>query len=452
AWPGPARPLLVDDFIIREGQTIGLTGPNGSGKSSFFAALAGLGPERAGALRWFGQGQAKPADLVGRVGFLSQNPERQFFNETVREEVSFVLHRQNRPAGEAVGLADKWLGRLGLGPAAGQRPQELSFGQQHLLGLAMILASEPALLVLDEPFTGLDDGWRAYLKPFLSRGWPDYQPAVLILGHDEPAGLELDEIWRFQEGRVVTGQSASLSRPVAAIAEKRPPKRRFGYPGQYQPGHSRLHGCSPAWKFILMTLLASAAILTRSPWISLGVGLITAGLAASAGLAGAVFRDFKLLLLPVPLMVLFYCLRFSFDWSVVAEALAIGGRLIAAGLPFLLLQRSTDPERLQKSLKRFLSARNAFLLAAGAKIAPLIFRETLALAGLQRLRGARLYCKKIFRKEVINDWLMAFCLPLIIRVLELADQMSVIARLRGLEGNPAAPIHAQSGPQAPGEE
>ncbi len=479
ASPRSSTPLLVDDFVIRAGQAIALTGPNGSGKSTFFAALTGLGPEIDGALRWFGRLDYPVRDLVGRVGFLAQNPERQFFNETVRQEVAFTLERRSRPADEAAAAVDTWLERLGLAGVAERRPQELSFGQKRLLGLAMILAPEPELLVLDEPFTGLDRGWRDYLKTALNRGWGDYRPACLLLCHDEPEGLEFDEVWRFEApegpgvaesspgagcddrlegsnasvlaGRLVTGQAP---RPgpseTAAAPEKQKRKRRrpYGYPGQFQPGDSWLHRLSPVWKFSLLTAVATVAILSRSPWLSLAAGLATVSLAVSAGLIRPILRDLRLLLWPIPIMVFLYCLRFGFSWRAALESLEVGARLITAGLPLFLLQRSTDPEVMQKSLRRYLSARNAFLLAAAIRIAPLLFREAPLLMGLQRLRGARLYGKKFFRKDIRTDWLMAFFLPLVIRVLDLAGEMSVIARLRGLEGNPAGPIHAEASPAA----
>gem|GEM_PF-310554 len=448
AWAmGSGRPVVINDFRIPAGRRIAVTGPNGSGKSTFFSALAQVGPNRGGGLlRWFGHNELSIRDLVGRVGFLAQNPERQFFNESVRQEVSFTLKRLDRPERDSAAVTGKWLTRLGLSSVADQRPQELSFGQKHLLGLAMTLAPEPELLILDEPFTGLDGRWREYLKKKLTQGWGDYRPALLLFCHDEPDDdFQLDEIWRFEESRLLTGQNRlpEIPQPREKI-KKKERKKRYGYPGQFLPGRSWLHRCHPALKFGAISLLATAVILSRSPWVTLGGGLITTGLAVSAGLAGPLFRDLRIFLWPLPFMVLLYCLRFGFNNSAVAEALEVGGRLIASGWPFLLLQRSTDPELMQKGLRRLLSGRHAFLLSAGVKIAPLIFREIPILLGLQRLRGARLYRRKFLNKAYRGDWLQAFFLPLIIRILDLAAEMSVIARLRGLEGSPARPINIPS--------
>ena len=451
SWPPDFKTTMtIGDFRIKRGQRIAVVGPNGCGKSSFMAALAKTGPLSGGGLRWFGEDNLPVGRLIGRVGFLPQNPERVFFNDSVKLEVAFTLKRLNLPRSEVEARTGKWLSRLGLANLADSQPRELSFGQKRLLGLATVLAPEPEILVLDEPFTGLDGRLRGYLKTRLSRGWAEYRPTVVMLCHNCPEDdFRFDEIWRFGGPHLHTGQTWPSEAPPPP---EEPLKANSGHSfvpaGQFRFGSSWLHSCPIAVKFFGLSAMATAALLGRWIWLTPLIILATALMACAAGLLRPLARDLRVFFWPLAIMLVLYLLRFGFNMASLADFLAVGARLVAVGWPFMLFQRSTDPELLQKKLQRFLSARQSFLLSAGLKFFPLILREVPDLLAWQRLRGGRLSFRKIWKMDQASDWLTVFFLPLVFRILELAGEMTLVARLRGLEGLLSRPIHAEKCPPA----
>lgn len=132
-----------------------LFGRSGSGKTTLLRCLAGLLRPQRGEVRIFGAPPV-PQQLRGRVGFLFQNPRRQLFETTVFDEVAFALRRLGTPSGELAGRVGLALERCGIAGLAERSPHQLSYGQQHLVALAAVLAPEPQLLLLDDPLAGLD--------------------------------------------------------------------------------------------------------------------------------------------------------------------------------------------------------------------------------------------------------------------------------------------------------
>jgi energy-coupling factor transport system ATP-binding protein len=449
SWPPDFKTTVtIEDFRLKSGQRVAVVGPNGCGKSSFMAALTKTGPLCGGGIRWFGEDNLALKGLAGRVGFLPQNPERLFFNDTVKQEVAFALTRLNLSQPEVEARTGLWLARLGLANLADRRPRELSFGQKRLLGLATVLAPEPEVLILDEPFTGLDGRFRGYLKKKISNGWGDYRPVVVMLCHNNPEeDFGFDEIWRFSGHRLHTGQTWPAEVPPPPEGpRKNKTGLGFARAGQFRFGRSWLHRCPIAVKFFGLSLMATVALLGRWFWLTPLIIMLTLFFGCSAGLLRPLIRDLRVFCWPLAIMLLLYCFRFGFNLAALNDFLTIGTRLIAVCWPFTLFQRSTDPEALQKQLKRFFTARQSFLLAAGLKIGPLILREIPDILAWQRLRGAKLAFGKFWKKNHVSDWLTVFFLTLVFRIIDLAGEMSIIARLRGLEGYVAKPIHAEINP------
>jgi energy-coupling factor transport system ATP-binding protein len=135
-------------------------------------------------VRIFGEPPA-PERLRGRLGYLLQNPGRQLFETTVFEEVAFSLRRAGTPRSELGGRVARILDRCGIAELSGCSPHRLSYGQKHLVALAAILAPSPQLLLLDDPFAGLDAASAARVAGLLTALSEEEGTALLWTGHDE---------------------------------------------------------------------------------------------------------------------------------------------------------------------------------------------------------------------------------------------------------------------------
>ena len=143
------------DFTLRRGEIAIVHGDNGAGKTSLLRCLTGFQPLTAGSVEVLGL-QPDPGKLRGRLGLLIQNPARQLTADTVLDEVAYPFRYRKLPGARCNDLAMAILEKLGLAALAERPPFLLSHGEQHLVALASVLAVEPEVLLLDDPFVGLD--------------------------------------------------------------------------------------------------------------------------------------------------------------------------------------------------------------------------------------------------------------------------------------------------------
>ena len=151
---GPVVALREADLEVRAGEVLTLMGRNGAGKSSLLGALTGLIRPSGGRVR---VGGTDPRTLRGRalterVGLVPQQPADLLYGETVADECAHA----DRDAGVAPGTAAALLARIAGPVDAARHPRDLSEGQRLALALAVVLASSPPLVLLDEPTRGLD--------------------------------------------------------------------------------------------------------------------------------------------------------------------------------------------------------------------------------------------------------------------------------------------------------
>ena len=140
-------------FAARPGRLTGFLGPNGAGKTTAMRAVFGLVALDGGSIRW--QGRPVSAKVRARFGYMPE--ERGLYPRMrVRDQLVYLGQLCGRSAKDAGRSVDGWLGRLGLAARAGDRLDALSHGNQQRVQLIAALVGDPDLLVLDEPFAGLD--------------------------------------------------------------------------------------------------------------------------------------------------------------------------------------------------------------------------------------------------------------------------------------------------------
>lgn len=202
-------PMRLDVALrLAPGEWAALLGPSGAGKTTLLRLIAGLARPEAGRVDWGDEcwSDAERGLFVPtrhrRVGFVFQD-HALFPQMTARRNVEFAL----RP-GAPKHLAGDWLDWAGLAALAERRPEQLSGGQQQRLALARTLASQPRLLLLDEPLSALDAELRHELQDGLLRlrrgDMPGHgRPSALLVTHDAAEALRLaGRLLRLEQGRL----------------------------------------------------------------------------------------------------------------------------------------------------------------------------------------------------------------------------------------------------------
>lgn len=193
------RRILDDISLAVKAARLGIVGRNGSGKSTLARVLAGLLPPGSGSAEVNGTDFSRNRKAALReVGFLFQNPDHQIIFPTVMEEVAFGLRQLGQKKSEAEANALKTLSDFGSAHWAEAHISTLSQGQKHLVCIMSVFAMQPEMIILDEPFTGLDIPTRLRLNRVLEK----YPGTLLHVSHD-PADLQhYDHIIWLEKGRV----------------------------------------------------------------------------------------------------------------------------------------------------------------------------------------------------------------------------------------------------------
>jgi energy-coupling factor transport system ATP-binding protein len=157
-YPDGTRALDGVTLDIPSGQLLAVVGQNGSGKSTLIRHLNGLLRPTEGRVLHDGQDIAgtRVARLAERVGIAFQNPDRQIFAGSVRDEVAFGPRILGRSASEVTAAVERALDAVGLAGLERQNPHDLGYSRRKLLAIASVLAMDTDVVVLDEPTTGQD--------------------------------------------------------------------------------------------------------------------------------------------------------------------------------------------------------------------------------------------------------------------------------------------------------
>jgi molybdate transport system ATP-binding protein len=206
------------ELDLGSGEVLALLGPNGSGKSTLLRALAGLTPIDRGhivlddtllddaATDTFVPPERRPIGVVFQDYLL-------FAHLSALENVAFGLRARGVDKRAARAAASSWLDRVGLAQLASSRPDQLSGGQAQRVALARALATDPAMLLLDEPLAALDVGARQDVRRTLREHLSTFEGIRLLVTHDPVDAYALaDRVAILEGGRIAqTGTIAEVT-------------------------------------------------------------------------------------------------------------------------------------------------------------------------------------------------------------------------------------------------
>jgi heme ABC exporter ATP-binding subunit CcmA len=205
---GSLRALDGITFSLDRGRTLAIFGPNGAGKTTLLKVLAGLIHPRRGTVLLDGGRRA-----IGWIGHQSQL----YGPLTVAENLQFWASLYDVPESVRRARQDELIGRLGLGRQADQQVRTLSRGQAQRAAIARALIHDPTVLLLDEPFTGLDRVAAEELRRLLGELAAAGRATVLVT-HNVEEGTELASDIAFMRAGQFVAFGPRAGRDAAALA------------------------------------------------------------------------------------------------------------------------------------------------------------------------------------------------------------------------------------------
>ena len=187
---------------IPEGELVALLGPSGCGKTTLLRIIAGLEVADAGEVRHGGEEVSARSARERNVGVVFQHYAL-FRHMTVEENVAFALRIRKRPRAEVSARVKELLELVQLAGFANRFPHQLSGGQRQRVALARALATEPRILLLDEPFGALDARVRQELRRWLRRLHDELHVTSVFVTHDQEEAFEVsDRVVVMNGGRI----------------------------------------------------------------------------------------------------------------------------------------------------------------------------------------------------------------------------------------------------------
>jgi ABC-2 type transport system ATP-binding protein len=223
-------------FEVGEGQLFGFVGPNGAGKTTAMRIAMGVLAPDSGQVRW--RGSAADAEIRRRFGYMPE--ERGLYPKMeVADQLSYFGQLHGMAEGDARIAAGEWLERLEIGDRGADKVEELSLGNQQRVQLGVALVHSPELLVLDEPFSGLDPVGVDVLSAVLAEVARDRGAPVIFSSHQLDLVERLcDSVAIIRDGRLVAAGT------VEQLRDERAGRRwRVEFSEPPEPGwHARLGG------------------------------------------------------------------------------------------------------------------------------------------------------------------------------------------------------------------
>jgi len=213
-YPGenPTQALEGLSLAVQDGEFLALLGPVGCGKTTLLRMFAGFLRPTRGTVRCAGSVVDGPG---WQKGYVLQE-ESIFPWMTVRENLEFGLLAKGVEPEARKAASDELIRLIGLSAFEGSWPKELSAGMSKMVEVARVLATDPAVLLLDEPFGALDAQTRARMQDALARLWEQRRKTVVFVTHDAEEAIYLaDRIMVLSErpGKVKAELAVEIPRP-----------------------------------------------------------------------------------------------------------------------------------------------------------------------------------------------------------------------------------------------
>jgi NitT/TauT family transport system ATP-binding protein len=211
----PDGPLeAIDDvsFSVRRGEFLSVIGPSGCGKSTVFNIIGGLQGEFEGRVTIQGQPISGPHKSIGMVF----QEESTFPWRTVLDNVCFPLEIAGMAKAKRHDKARHFIALVGLAGFENRYPAELSGGMRQRVAIARTLASEPTILLMDEPFASLDEQTRLLLGDKVLQIQQELSQTTLLITHNITEAVQLSDrilVMTFRPGRVKRIVEIDLPRP-----------------------------------------------------------------------------------------------------------------------------------------------------------------------------------------------------------------------------------------------
>jgi NitT/TauT family transport system ATP-binding protein len=211
----PEGPLVAVDRVslsVRPGEFLAVIGPSGCGKSTLFNVIGGLLDGYQGAVTVGGEVVRGPHPAIGMVF----QEESTFPWRTVIENVAFPLEIAGMSRKDRLEKAKKFIALVGLNGFERRYPAELSGGMRQRVAIARTLASEPKILLMDEPFASLDEQTRLLLGDKVLQIQQDLKQTTLLITHNITEAVQLADrilVMTYRPGRVKRMVDIDLPRP-----------------------------------------------------------------------------------------------------------------------------------------------------------------------------------------------------------------------------------------------
>lgn len=211
----PEGPLVAVDHVslsVRPGEFLAVIGPSGCGKSTLFNVVGGLLDGYQGAVTVGGETVRGPHPAIGMVF----QEESTFPWRTVIENVAFPLEIAGMNKADRFDKAKKFIALVGLNGFEKRYPAELSGGMRQRVAIARTLASEPKILLMDEPFASLDEQTRLLLGDKVLQIQQDLKQTTLLITHNITEAVQLADrvlVMTYRPGRVKRMVDIDLPRP-----------------------------------------------------------------------------------------------------------------------------------------------------------------------------------------------------------------------------------------------